>query len=315
MNKKNLIYLVITIVFILLILININLNDILKSIQIIGLKTIFLCLLVHFCVYALRCLTMSIFLHKNISFFYLLNAHFVHNFYLSIIPASLGELSLPILLEKFVPKSKSFSILLITRFINLLIIIVLFIISIILIFRDMIYIKLDFNKLLILIFTIILILLLLYIFYKIKLYKLPFLNKIFSKIYNIILNIKIIIKDLSFTKLILLIIITLLYILFLALFYYIILQKINISFNLIQLIFIMSIQVAILILPIKTFGGFGTSEGSWMIGMMALGIDKKIALETGFTIHLISLLSAFIFFIIGLLGKKYLDNKYNKIPN
>jgi len=75
----------------------------------------------------------------------------------------------------------------------------------------------------------------------------------------------------------------------------------------------MSIQVAILILPIKTFGGFGTSEGSWMIGMMALGIDKKIALETGFTIHIISLLSAFIFFIIGLLGKKYLDNKHIKI--
>jgi len=314
MNKKNLIYLVITIIFILLILININLNDILKSIQIIGLKTIFLCLLVHFCVYVLRCLTMSIFLHKNISFFYLLNAHFVHNFYLSIIPASLGELSLPILLEKFVPKSKSFSILLITRFINLLIIIVLFIISIILIFRDMIYIKLDFEKLLILIFIFIMISLLLYIFYKIKLYKLPILNKISCKIHNIILNIKIIIKDLSFKKFILLIIITMLYILFLALFYHIILQKINLSFNLIQLLFIMSIQVAILILPIKTFGGFGTSEGSWMIGMMALGIDKKIALETGFTIHLISLLSAFIFFIVGLLGIKYLDNKYNKTP-
>lgn len=314
MNKKNLIYLVIAIIFILLILININLNDILKSIQIIGLKTIFLCLLVHFCVYVLRCLTMSIFLHKNISFFYLLNAHFVHNFYLSIIPASLGELSLPILLEKFVPKSKSFSILLITRFINLLIIIILFIISIILIFHDMIYIKLDFEKLLILIFLFILISSLLYIFYKIKLYKLPILNKISCKIHNIILNIKIIIKDLSLKKFILLIIITMLYILFLALFYNIILQKINLSFNLIQLIFIMSIQVAILILPIKTFGGFGTSEGSWMIGMMALGIDKKIALETGFTIHLISLLSAFIFFIIGLLGKKYLDNKYNKIP-
>ena len=314
MNKKNLIYLVITIIFILLILININLNDILKSIQIIGLKTIFLCLLVHFCVYVLRCLTMSIFLHKNISFFYLLNAHFVHNFYLSIIPASLGELSLPILLEKFVPKSKSFSILLITRFINLLIIIILFIISIILIFHDMIYIKLDFEKLLILIFIFIMISLLLYIFYKIKLYKLPILNKISCKIHNIILNIKIIIKDLSFKKFILLIIITMLYILFLALFYHIILQKINLSFNLIQLLFIMSIQVAILILPIKTFGGFGTSEGSWMIGMMALGIDKKIALETGFTIHLISLLSAFIFFIVGLLGIKYLDNKYNKTP-
>ena len=52
------------------------------------------------------------------------------------------------------------------------------------------------------IFTIILISLLLYIFYKIKLYKLPFLNKIFSKIHNIILNIKIIVKDLSFKKLI-----------------------------------------------------------------------------------------------------------------
>jgi len=178
----------------------------------------------------------------------------------------------------------------------------------------MIYIKLDFEKLLILIFIFIMISLLLYIFYKIKLYKLPILNKISCKIHNIILNIKIIIKDLSFKKFILLIIITMLYILFLALFYHIILQKINLSFNLIQLLFIMSIQVAILILPIKTFGGFGTSEGSWMIGMMALGIDKKIALETGFTIHLISLLSAFIFFIVGLLGIKYLDNKYNKTP-
>jgi len=257
---------------------------------------------------------MSIFLYKYVPFIYILNAHFIHNFYLSIIPASLGELSLPILLEKFVPKSKSFSILLITRIVNMIIIIISFFISFFLIFHNLINLSIDTKKLFIVLGSSILIILLIYIGYKVKFKKFKIIIKLKEKLYNIIYNIKYIIhNELSFINILLLVIITILYILFLALFYHIILQKIQLSLTLIQLIFIMSIQVAILILPIKTFGGFGTSEGSWMIGMMALGIDKKIALETGFTIHIISLLSAFIFFIIGLLGKKYLDNKHIKI--
>lgn len=51
--------------------------------------------------------------------------------------------------------------------------------------------------------------------------------------------------------------------------------------------------------PIQGIGGFGTMEGGWVIGFIALGISKKVAISMGFSYHIL----IFIFFIaLGLYG-------------
>ena len=70
------------------------------------------------------------FLHQNqISFFYLLYIHFIQNFYVHIVPASLGEFSFPLLLKKRIDMAKSFSVLVISRIISLALIFLLFLTS------------------------------------------------------------------------------------------------------------------------------------------------------------------------------------------
>ena len=41
------------------------------------------------------------------------------------------------------------------------------------------------------------------------------------------------------------------------------------------------------ILPIQGIGGFGTIEGSWALGLILFGIEKDIAIATGFYNHLV----------------------------
>ena len=86
----------------------------------------------------------------------------------------------------------------------------------------------------------------------------------------------------------------------------------GIYLNLLQIVFISSIGIAFIIIPIRSIGGFGTTEGIWTIGMLLLGFDKEIAIQSGFTVHLIVLFNVLIFFLIGLLFK-YLINKSRKV--
>ena len=83
-----------------------------------------------------------------------------------------------------------------------------------------------------------------------------------------------------------------------------------------ELFFIMSLQLAILVLPIKSFAGIGTTEGVWMIGLVSLGFEKTLALESGVILHIIILISAAVFFLLGLFIKKaLLDTRLSKPYN
>ncbi|MFH1317248.1 MAG: lysylphosphatidylglycerol synthase transmembrane domain-containing protein [Candidatus Woesearchaeota archaeon] len=73
---------------------------------------------------------------------------------------------------------------------------------------------------------------------------------------------------------------------FLTSFYFMILSlniQINIWIIMIAFIFLMWASI----LPIHSFGGFGTSEGAWAIAMIALGIGKEQAIISGFSVHII----------------------------
>lgn len=56
------------------------------------------------------------------------------------------------------------------------------------------------------------------------------------------------------------------------------------------------------ILPIQGFGGFGTIEGGWTIGFMLFGVSKDLAIITGFSIHIITILY---YLILGAIGFLY----------
>jgi glycosyltransferase 2 family protein len=304
----------ITILFIVLIVANISLKDIGKSLYSLGIGTLSLCLLIHFFVYLLRSSAMYVFLHKEVPFRYLLVCHLIHNFYLNILPVNLGEFSLPIMLNKYVSKTRSFSVLVITRIFSAIVMLFLFIISIFSIFHTMRVLSINIKYLLLGLAGLIIGCLAYLTFFKHKSNNLGLISKIQQKIItlkdSIIKSVK---EEFTIKKVVLLSVITLAYATFLALFFKVILARLGISFSIIDLFFIMSLQLAVLILPIKSFAGIGTTEGMWMIGMIALGVGKKVALESGVVVHIVNLFSAAVFFLIGLSAKSFLDKRRSKL--
>ena len=301
---KYLIIAAITIVLVLAILKNISLDSTWQSLKQIGFGTLLVCFGLHFIVFVFRSLPMKLLL-VQVPFLKLLNAHLIHNFYLQIVPASLGELTLPELLKAYVNRTKTLSGLLVARLHSIALVGLIFFASILLLFRDFHFLHLEYKK----IYTYLLVGLVVLIFLAILVFKSKKHNAIVSRLKDRLSLVFNEVKDVVIRSMLprTLIVITgsnMLYLLFMALFYKVLLVRIGVELGVIQILFIMTIQVAILLLPIKSFGGFGTTEGSWMLGMMALGIERSVALETGFIIHIVALLSAFVFFIIGLIFRR-----------
>jgi uncharacterized membrane protein YbhN (UPF0104 family) len=299
-----------TLVFIILIITNISLPTVLKSLLSIGWGTIFLCLLLHFCVYLFRCLAMNVFLSKEVPFHYLLATHLIHNFYLNILPVNMGELSLPLMLSKFVSKTRSFSVLLITRIITVLVMALLFIISTVYIFHGLEQIDFNLKRIAVIVTGAVVFSLAVIMLWSNGLFKHKIIELVKKKLIKLkdsmVFSFRI---EMTVPRIAFLVTVTLAYMTFMALFFQLILSQLNISISLIEMFFIMSLQMAILILPIKSFGGIGTTEGVWMAGMMSLGIGSKVALESGVIMHIIQLFSATVFFLIGLAAKYAADRK------
>jgi len=53
------------------------------------------------------------------------------------------------------------------------------------------------------------------------------------------------------------------------------------------------------ILPVQGIGGFGTMEGGWAVGFIAVGLTKEVAISSGFVVHIV--ISGY-FLILGLSG-------------
>ena len=61
-----------------------------------------------------------------------------------------------------------------------------------------------------------------------------------------------------------------------------------------------TISMFTILLPIQGVGGFGTIEGGWAVGYMAIGIPKQIAIASGFGVHIISFIYTLIMGILGI---------------
>ena len=93
--------------------------------------------LFHLSAYVLRSYVFYLFLkkEKQIMFAYLLNIHFIHNFYVQTIPFSLGEFSFPILLRNRIKPEKIIPVVFVSRMLFLLLTILFFLFATVLNFE------------------------------------------------------------------------------------------------------------------------------------------------------------------------------------
>lgn len=309
-NKKNrniIISFIFTTGLIVLLLANISFKSVLKELSNYSLDLLALIFLTHLTAYIARTWVFYLFFSKKstVSFLYLLNTHFIHNFYVHIIPASLGEISFPILMRKKMKPEKSISVLVITRLLFLLLTVLLFIVSIFLNFDFFSYYKIESDKLYFVFIG--LIPLLVIVFYRKSILnfigKIKILKKLKSLLSKYWKDIK---YDFAFLKnskkfLFFIFLLTMINIVALVATYFLILKGMNLELTFFQIVFVSSIGIAFILLPIKSIGGFGTTEGAWAIGMLVLGFDKEVAIQSGFVVHIVALLNVLIMFIFGLI--------------
>jgi len=258
---------------------------------------------------------MYLFLKDKVPFIHLLSSHFIHNFYLNVVPASLGELSLPYLLKRLVNMTRSFSVLFINRVFSMCVLLVLFLVSVFSIFHTFELFRLNYKYIVLTVF----ILLTLYIIFRLLAQRALSRYKIWKWISYRTARLKdnvigIVKNEFTWKKLILLILFNLGYLTFLALLFRQILLATGIRVGLFELYYIMSLQAVILILPLKSFAGIGTTEGAWMIGLVSMGVANKVALESGVIVHVINLISAAVFLVAGLIIRKLAEMKLNNQP-
>ena len=93
---------------------------------------------------------------------------------------------------------------------------------------------------------------------------------------------------------------------------YVLINAVGINISIWGAIFVSTFPIFTMILPIPALGGFGTMEGGWTIGFVAIGISKEIAIASGFGLHIIG----FVYFLIlGGCGFYCINSKHLKDKN
>ncbi len=324
MYRKKLISLSISVLFTVILcyilLQFVSLDNLVYVIKKIPIGTVLFAFVFHFATYIFRSLIISIFLRDTpVSFKNIFVAHLIQNLFVHVIPAGLGEFSFPFLLKKWVPMTRSLSSVILTKLLLLAGMMVLFFFS--LFFIEMHHINIDNTGIWGLIMLVLIVFTILLIFQNKKITRL--LKKIKlgkSSIYSNIKHFKdSIIVDLVKLKKwrVLTIVLVLVFLsnVSLASFYFIILNSLEIHLSIWDCLFISSIGLAFLVLPIKSVGGFGTSEGVWAIGMIILGYSEKVGIESGFVVHIIALFNVVVLFIVGMLLRGFSQLMQSNIVN
>ncbi len=280
-----------------------------NAIQKVGWQFVFIGFGFHATAYLFRTFVLWLFFKDDdIGYFKLLKIHFVHNFYVHVIPASLGELSFPLLLKDKVAMSKSLSVLIISRLFIMGLTVLLFLVSVYVVFDLSSFFTLKFKNSYYIIVCATLFFAFLFITRK-KIFalasKISIMKKIIGKLKKLFAEIKENGQKLTQPAFILKVTAASLVSIFLIAGYYItILKGLNMDYDIYQILFVSSIGMAFIILPIKSVGGFGTTEGSWAIGLILLGTTETEAIGAGFVIHIFALLNVLVLFLLGINYKK-----------
>ena len=313
MNKTKLLILITSLLFTIamcyFLLQYVSIQYLLIGLRKVEFKIILIAFIVHLFTYLSRSIIIKLLLSDTkIKLREVFVAHLIQNFFVRIVPASLGEFSFPVLTKKWVPMSRSLSSILVTKLLLLCGMLILLFVSIF--YVEIEFIEIDTsNYLAILIGLIIFVILLIKIPFFKRLAKKIRIGKssIYDYINHFINSIRLDLFKLRQTKYLIPIILLVLFTnLALAFFYLLLLNSIDINLDIWDCLFLSSIAIAILILPIRSFGGFGTSEGAWALGMIILGYNEEVGIQSGFVIHIVVLINVTLLFLMGIVLRIFL---------
>ncbi len=315
---KNLIISILLTILLLTVLLHyISWHDVRQLVLRIKGRYIFISLIPYFLCYIFRTLRFkSLLLDKTITFTRLFQVHTVHNMLNKILPASLGEVSYLYLLKKNanIRILESTSSLLLARFIDFSVLTGFFLISCFAL-KNRVFEKLQFIP-----YATLAGFFMLIGGYVVLLrwgnrdWKISKASGTLSKLIN---KIKYMLQELGKTMHILSkggrfvqgVVFSILAMNSIYLFYFFIMRGLGIRISYMEIIFVSSILVPLMLLPVKGLAGFGTHEVGWAIGFLILGYDKEISILTGFAIHIVSLFFVVSMGVQGLIALRFLRNK------
>tara|TARA_Y100000310_G_scaffold330761_1_gene402999 strand:+ start:1574 stop:2524 length:951 start_codon:yes stop_codon:yes gene_type:complete len=312
-NKKIFVSGVLSLVLLLFLFNNLSFSDLQQVYSNLSVKIIFIGFFLYGLTYVFRSIRLNYLIKKNMSFLSSFRVVSMHNMLNQIFPFRSGEISLIYLLKtKGIDSSNSASMLILFRVLDFFAVILLLLFS--LFFTSKTY-ELLFNNFLLLFLLSVLILLFggLFLFKSrifieiiVKFISFLRLNKygIFSKIvenlkkvsYNLYKHTKN--KNLFFVIFVLSIFVWISSFIFT----YYILISLGLELVFSYFVFAMALVLIFNSLPIHGLFNLGTQETFWTIAFVLIGVEKSLAISSGFIIHILVI---FYFLIFGLLSFVY----------
>ncbi len=287
---------------------NISIKDTAELIRNLDFKFAAFSVIPYFICYLFRATRFRFFLaDKTITIKKLTVIHTIHNMCNQLFPANLGEFVYLYLLKKNanIRLAESTSSLILARISDFGVIMVLFLISCFFL-REKVFLKI---KVYVYATVFALILLVLFYFFLIRLGKSAFSAKKHTGFFGKMINkIKYVLSELtcamrkthSFKRVTGGLLFSALAMNSLYVFYWIVMESAGVKVTYFEIIFLSSILVPIILLPIKGIAGFGTQEAGWAVGFLILGFSKHTAILTGFAIHIATLIFTIIFGLCGI---------------
>lgn len=316
-SLKILTTIIITVILVSTLLSQIQIADVITTLVSIDPLYLIVGFVLYICSYFLRALRFHILLNGEVGIWDLFNIVCVHNMVNSILPARTGELSYIYLLKKLHNKNtgEGIATLFVVRVFDFISISSLFFISILMmhnlpeIIMKAVWVIAGF-MILIVIFSITL----LYsgesflnivrrFFRKFNLDKKYFADYLLRKGKEVVENFK---KIKNNGKIIEIAIVSIAIWLSAYSLAYMLLTGMKIPLNFFQVLLASTFSLFTTVLPIQGIGGFGTYEGGWTIGFIAMGLTKEVAISSGFAYHIIIIAY---FVILGLIATVYIKVK------
>jgi glycosyltransferase 2 family protein len=220
----------------------------------------------------------------------------IHFFLNKVLPAKIGEISLPILFKKYsnIRFSEGIGALIIFRLFDFLTVIFLFIVSILFVHARF------FNWKTILFSVLILMLLLLFIVKirpilsllenSISYIKIKKIQHIKEKFLSLVKQISLYISSISFRTFMQLFLFSISNWLMTYVFYYLIISSFNLNYSYPEVVFAATFSSFTLLIPVSGFGNIGTFEAGWAIGFILLGMSKDLAIPVGLFSNVLGIL-------------------------
>ncbi|MBU0536655.1 MAG: flippase-like domain-containing protein [Nanoarchaeota archaeon] len=289
---------IITIIFISILFYLADFKEIITGIKNISFFLILESLFFYILAYTFRCSRFWILFERKISFYEVFLMTSIHNFMTGILPARTGELSIVYLArKKGINFAKSASTLVIVRFFDIIIVMILLLLSFMFVRQINPILRIILNTAGVIGIILLLVMVLLVFFGEyasLRIQRLlgmisqhKYMVFISEKIHEMILELKIL---KSRRVIIYLIISTLMIWVCLYLMNYIIFSAITPPPA--PTIFIIGVSLAIMVtlIPISSIGNIGTYEGGWTLVFVALGVELNSAVTVGLANHMIQLL-------------------------